>query len=419
MSNPVRWSAVTGGLLLAFVSSGQADDSALELFKRRITPILRSPKASSCVECHLSGVDLKDYIGDSQEETFAALRSAGLIDMKQPDRSKLLEFIRRAPEKPTPVGAAARKQEYEAFRAWIRAAVEDPKLAAAKTDSDQLGPTAPVEVIRHSRHDRVLRSFVENVWSEMGRCVSCHSPELNRNKIGRKGYTKEDVDAISWVVPRDPAGTLRQLVETGAIDIDDPDASSVLTKPAGLEEHGGGPKFAVGSRTDKNFRRFLADYAAIVNGKYEQADQLPEESAEVAVPTKQHLRIVDLPPGLGRKLLRADIYRHLGDGWSDAPWATAENPIAGKRKRWQSMVFAVAPRGSARAKELKPKEPIPAGRYLIKIYVDREDKTKKDRDYELGAPEFYGSVEVDGDWNVGYRPPKIIHAPPEDRLPDP
>jgi hypothetical protein len=401
-------------LLISTATVTADDESALELFKKRITPILRSPKASSCSECHLSGVDLKDYIGQTQQETFASLRAGGLIDVKDPDQSKILTFIQRAPKNPTPVGEEARRQEYLAFRAWIKAAVKDPDLAAAKTDSDQLGPAIPVEVIRHNRKDRVLRSFIENIWSETGRCVSCHSPELNRNKIGRNGYTKEDVDAISWVVPRDPAATLEKLVDTGNIDLEDPADSQVLTKPLGLVDHGGGPKFAVGSRTDKNFRRFLNDYAAVVRGEYEQAEQLPKQSAEVSVPTNQHLRIVDLPERFGRNLLRADLYRIEGDRVSAAPWATAENPIVGKRRMWQSLVFAVAPRGSDRAKGLRPDHSLPEGRYLVKIYIDRDDKTKEDRDYQLGQREFYGQVVTRGEWKPGYQPPMIVRAPAKD-----
>ncbi len=416
---PIRSITSPGSLaVLIFVAGSSAslaaDDSALELFKRRITPILRAPNASSCSECHLSGVDLKNYIGDTQEETFASLKSAGLIDLDRPDQSKLLQFIQRTPERPTPVGKKARQQEYEAFRAWIRAAVKDPKLAAAKTDNDQLGPTVPLEVVRHTRKDRVLDSFTQNIWSEMGRCVSCHSPELNRKKIGRNGFTKEDVDAISWVVPRDPAATLQKLVDTGNIDLDDPDQSLVLTKPAGLEDHGGGPKFALGSRTDKNFRRFLNDYAKIVSQKYKTKEQLPTPAPEVAVLSGRHLRIVDLPARFGRKLLRADIYRWLDTGWSKDRWATAENPIVGKRQMWQSMVMAVAPSDSKRARELKEADSLPAGRYLVKIYIDREDKTKKNRDYELGQSEFYGQVEMEGPWKPGFKPPKTVHAPAQD-----
>lgn len=407
---------LTAGIIPVLSPTISADDaSALDLFRQRITPILRSPNASSCSECHLSGVDLKDYIGKTQEQTFAALRAAGLIDMEQPDKSKLLQFIQRAPEKPTPVSQNARQLEYDAFRAWIRAAVRDPKLAAAQTETDQLGASVPVAIIRHARTDRVLQSFVDSIWSEVGRCVSCHSPEMNRNKIGRNGRTKEDIDAISWVVPRDPAATLKNLVDSGNIDLDDPESSPLLTKPVGLEEHGGGPKFALGSRTDKNFRRFLNDYAAVVSGKYTSADQLPGESNIVAVMTGQHLRIVDLPAEFDGKLLRADIYSRVGSMWSESPWATAENPINGKRQMWQSMVFAIAPRNTDRATNLKPDQPLPPGDYMVRIYVDQHDRMKRDRDYELGEADQYGEVEFGGDWPPGYQPPKIVHAPTEQR----
>ncbi|MEO2021835.1 MAG: L-rhamnose isomerase, partial [Pirellulaceae bacterium] len=155
-------------------------------------------------------------------------------------------------------------------------------------------------------------------------------------------------------------------------------------------------------------------YAEFDDGKYEQAEQLPKPSAEVSVLTGQHLRIVDLPEKLGRKLLRADIFRKTADGWSKDRWATAENPIVGRRKMWQSMVVSVAPRESARAKTLEPNQPLPAGQYLVKIYVDRHDKLKKNRDAELGAADLYGTVQNRGEWRVGYQPPKIVHAPVKD-----
>ncbi len=393
--------------------TSEADDaSSLELFQKRISPILRSPKASSCMECHLSGVDLKNYIGKTEEETFASLRSGGLIDLKNPDRSKILTFIKRAPKKESPISREVRKKEFDAFRAWIRLAVKDPELAAAKAGNDQLGPTLPLEVVRHTRKSRVLKSFVENIWSEVGRCVNCHSPELNRNQIGRNGLTKEDVEAISWVVPRNPAATLEMLIESGNIDTDNPELSSLITKPVGLEKHGGGPKFALGSRTDKNYRRFLNDYAAIVNGKYNKLEQLPEEPTEIAVLSKQQLRIVDLPARLDKKLLRVDIFRKVGRTWSKTRWATAESLINGERNMWQNVILVIAPRDSARAKKMKPNvSRLPAGRYLVKIYIDQDNKTKKDRDYQLGKRDFYGQVEIQGEWKPGYQPPKVIQFP--------
>src|SRR5690349_5224637 len=90
--------------------------SALAIFERRILPIFRAKSPSSCTECHLSGVDLKDYIHPDQATTFASLVAAGLVDAKRPEDSKLLEFIARKPEKPSLVTDKAREQEYDAFR---------------------------------------------------------------------------------------------------------------------------------------------------------------------------------------------------------------------------------------------------------------------------------------------------------------
>ena len=48
--------------------------SSLALFDERILPIFRSSDPSSCVQCHLASVDLKDYILPSEEKTFVSLR---------------------------------------------------------------------------------------------------------------------------------------------------------------------------------------------------------------------------------------------------------------------------------------------------------------------------------------------------------
>lgn len=382
--------------------------NSLTIFQDRIAPLLNSPARSSCTECHLSGVDLKDYIGESQEQTFASLRAAGMIDVRHPEQSKILAFIQRAPTTSTPVGEQIRKQEYEAFRAWILAASKDEKMVLLAADTNQLGPSVPVEVIRHTRRDHIVQVFRENIWSEIGRCVNCHSPELNRRMIGRDGRTQDDIDAISWIVPRDPEGTLQSLVDTGNIDLDEPDASLVLTKPVGLEKHGGGPKFALGSLTDKNFRSFLNDYASAVKGTYTLTDQLPTQSKELIAETGRHLRIVDLPGKLDGKLLKVDLYRMTEHGLSKHRIATAENPINGKQGQWQSSIYSVIKRNSDEAKLSQANKPIPEGRYLAKIFVDRNDKAKGNRDYEMDQADFLGQVEFDGTWDVGYREPKII-----------
>ena len=65
----------------------------LQLFDARIRPIFQSEDPSSCIQCHLSSVDLKDYILPSHQQTFASLKAQGLIDLTNPTESKILKLI--------------------------------------------------------------------------------------------------------------------------------------------------------------------------------------------------------------------------------------------------------------------------------------------------------------------------------------
>ncbi|RMG34564.1 MAG: hypothetical protein D6725_14045 [Planctomycetota bacterium] len=378
----------------------------MSIFRKRILPIARSNQASSCTECHFAGVDLRNFVTDDPAATFAALRDRGWIDPQRPGDSKLLRLIARKPEHEDPLMARVRAAEYAAFRDWIRAASADPAFRSAPPTRLEVGIELPPEVIRHARKDRVLQTLVDTIWTEMGRCVSCHSPDRNQRLVRKYG------PRVSWFRPHDPEGTLRVWVEHGLIDEEHPEKSLLLLKPLAQEvEHGGGPKFVAGSRTDKLFRRFLDDYAAVVTGRYRRAADLPSPLREIQRPTGQHLRIVGLPAEWNRKLMRVDLYRWLGDRWSAERWATADNPVVGPKRMWQSVVMACAPRDSERGRTLRKTETatLPPGRYLARIYVDRHGRTQHHRDYELGRDDLVAELIVQGPWPPGYRPPKIVH----------
>lgn len=384
--------------LLLSIAPAHAADSALDLFRQRITPILQAKDPSSCSECHLSGVDLKDYIGKTQEETFAALRDAGLVDVKKPEQSKLLAFIARKPEKNSLVSDKVRQQEYEAFAAWIVAAAKDPKLAAAKTGDAKLGPSVDDEVIRHARKDQVLASFLDNVWSEVGRCAACHSPDRNQKQV------KEHGAKVSWIKLRDPQGTLDNLLTTGIIDADAPEQSLLLMKPTNQVKHGGGVKMVVGDRTYKQFRAFIEDYAASSAGKYKTAKDLPKERAEASAVTDIWFKLEGVPAKYDQKLLQVDLHRwdEQTKAWSKDRWATGDRQVFGKGQLWQQHLSVTAPRDSSRAKEIVGKPTLPAGKYLAKIYIDQAGKLQKDYQSELGSSEFVGQVEIDSRWPAGY-----------------
>src|SRR5947208_3289177 len=121
-----------GALSLSAVGSSgfvAAAETASDIFTRRILPLAKAEKPSSCAECHAAGVDLSQYIKSDAATTFAAFRAAGLVNAEQPEKSKLLEFIARAPEKGDASIAKLRAEELAAFRTWITAAAKDPQLA--------------------------------------------------------------------------------------------------------------------------------------------------------------------------------------------------------------------------------------------------------------------------------------------------
>ncbi|GAC1468005.1 MAG: hypothetical protein NVSMB9_10220 [Isosphaeraceae bacterium] len=379
--------------------------TALAIFERRILPIFRAKEPSSCVECHLSGVDLKDYIHPEQDRTFAALVRAGMVNVDKPRDSKILEFIARKPKKPGLISEGIRTQEYDAFRAWLEAAVKEPSLLAARPGDERLGPTVPDAVIRHARKDRVLASFVDNVWAEVGRCAHCHSPDHNQEQVQKHGKR------VSWIKLGDPEATMTYMLDKGLIDPDAPEESLLLTKPTMQVKHGGGQKMVVGDRAYKRFRHFLEDYAAIVSEKYTTAGQLPEQDREVSATSEVWLKVEGVPARFDAMLLQADVYRREGNGWSKERWASADRQIHGQGELWQSTLSLTAPRGSERAEEIRRKPTLPPGRYLVRLYVDQKGDLGRDYRREMGKEQFVGEVEVESQWPEDYGSMTVVQFP--------
>jgi hypothetical protein len=395
----IQWAL--GSVVLA------ADDSSVAIFERRILPILQAKNPSSCSECHLSGVDLKDYVRPTQDETFAALRDGGLIDVAQPDRSKLLAFIARKPDKPSLVADKIRQQELEAFRAWIAAAVKDPQLLRAKGSGGKIGPQLPDEVIRHARKDRVLASFIDNVWSEVGRCAACHSPDRNQQQVKKHG------EHISWIRLGDPAATLAYLREAELIDLNQPAKSLLLLKPLNQVKHGGGQKMAFGDRTYKQFRQFIDDLATTEQGKYTSLKQLPAESTEVSSVSEIWFKLEGVPTKYDKLVLQVDLYRwdEPAKSWSKDRSATADRPIFGGGQLWQNHLSITAPRDSERAAAVRNSAVLPAGRYLAKIYIDQQHKFEKQYPAVLGDDDLVGQFEVTSRWPAGYGEMTVAQFP--------
>ena len=406
-------------LLSAFLipvsSVSAAGPTAAEIFEQRIMPIFKSPNPSSCVQCHLAGVDLKNYILPDAEKTFRSLRDQKLIDLERPDKSKIIKLIEKGKadaKAANAVSAKIRKLERDAFVAWITACAADPKLKEApKLDPKELAkPERPVDVIWHTRKDNVLESFEKNVWAWRFRCMNCHTEGTPQSDKLRK----EHGDRVSWVKKAGAAATMDYLMATKLIDIENPEKSLLLTKPLG-EKHGGGIKFVVGDDAYKGFRTWIEDVAAIRKNKYLTAKDLPpaNDSQPLRFGSDIWLKITDCPPEWHGKLLQARIYPWDANRsmWEDFPIAVSDRPVNGKMKLWQHNLTLLSAKNLERAEEFRKRAALPEGKYLVKMYVDAEEKLAKDWKAVLTEKEFAGQIEVQSAWKPGYGSMTAVTAP--------
>jgi hypothetical protein len=392
-------------VLFAHQVAAHADDPA-KVFEERILPIFKSPNPSSCTRCHLASVDLKDYILPSAKETFLALRDQGLIDLEKPDASKILALINRGQNDPKAAGLISAKQqkaEYDAFAAWIKACAADASLRSApKPEKAPALSVKPVEVVRHSRKDRMLASFESNIWSMRFRCMNCHTEGSPQNDK----LVKEHGQRVAWFKKGGPEATMDYLLASKLIDLKDPEKSLLLTKPLNTVKHGGGIKFVVGDQGYKAFRAWIEDVVAMKTGKYATAADLPpKETGPLQFGTDMWLKIDKTPDAWGDKLLQANVYAWdaKARAWEKEPIATTDRTVWGKGKLWQHTVTLLAAPGSERAKLWAKRKPsLPPGKYLIKVYVDSAEKSKKDWKAALGEEEYVGQVEIQARWGEGY-----------------
>ncbi len=401
MNRLIRGIALT--FVIAIVHPGQAADEApADIFQRRIMPIFKSPNPSSCVDCHLGGVQLKDYILPSSEKTFLSLRDQGLVDLNDPDKSRILSWIKRSDDGAALVAESVRQQEFEAFSAWIKTCASDPALRDAPPLSDkQLAKSAAsVEVIRHGRSDHVLERFTHTVWAMRFRCMDCHIEGTAQNKKLVAQYGEQ----VAWMKRDGPEATLNYLRSTDLIDTRRPDQSKLLLKPLNISKHGGGIKFMVGDEGYKAFRAFVEDVAKVSTNQDKTAAALPKSDGILRYGTDVWLKLTDLPSEWGDRLVLARVFAwdEAKSTWEPQPIASTDRLSSGKLRLWQHTLTLQAPDGSRWAQQWSSGVKLPEGRYLIKVYVDRAGRLLNDWRAELGPKDYVGQAEIRSEWQGGY-----------------
>ncbi len=391
-----------------------ADSSAGEIFTRRILPIFNSPQPSSCVQCHLAGVDLKNYILPTHEKTFLSLRDQGLVDLAKPADSKILKLINmQDAQKPGAnlIHQQVREAELAAFRAWIEACAADPALSKApKLSAKALAqPARPNEVIRHARKDRLLQSFEDNIWAMRFRCMSCHIEGTPENAK----LVKENGEQVAWMKREGAEATMNYLIGSHLIDVDKPLQSELLLKPLNEVKHGGGQKFIVGDQGYQAFRNWLEDYAKIAKDRYPTAASLPKiDTRTQRFGSQAWIKLQNAKPAWGAMLLQTDIYAWdaAAKKWEATPIASTDR-LANAKWGWQHTLTLLADRDSARAKSWSSGKPaLPPGKYLVKVYVDQEGNAGKNWQQGRVASDYVGQMEIDARWSEGYGAMTLIDA---------
>lgn len=421
------------------------DSSAIALFNERIMPIFRSPKPSSCVQCHLAAVDLKNYIKPSHEETFLSLRDQGLIDVASPKESKILTLIhmgeKDADKRSKLIHEKTRKAEFEAFAAWIEACCHDSDLIKRQSADgfEPARPESPDAVIRHARKSRVVDSFVRNVWSQRMRCFPCHTPhEIDPANPQHKKPAERQLELVKKfgqkvnLFQETPEKTLQQWIVNSRISSkrhlpmlnrEDPRKSLIILKPtaklpAKKEDgqfekpssvepvsHMGGLKMHVDDQSYKAIVGWIQDYANVVGNRYKSVDDLPADNWQ---PTLRVLRMKDCPESwhVGTPV---QLFVHQWDEqratWNEDAIAFTQGTVTPRRIVNGSLFVFRTGEKSAVAND---DNPLQQGKYRVSVYVDQHHRIAEDPTAMLDKRDLKGHVELVAHWQEGFKKAEMV-----------
>ncbi|HEX9621527.1 MAG TPA: hypothetical protein VF989_15390 [Polyangiaceae bacterium] len=258
------------------VATTACDEDAAEIYERRIEPVLADDRPKSCNQCHLSGVDLGLFVRDTPCESMACLIDMDLVDLEEPENSRILTWIERAAPESELITEDVIQAEYDGFLEWIEqtASCTDSACLDAECGPPGAGATCeeeplPTEVTGEEELDdcsdlSIEHLFKESVYAWRGRCFPCHfSDQQFADETAPRWLNVEDnCDAASLE-------TLRTIVQNGYIDVENPAESLLLLKPLpeseGGVEHGGHDKFQdTSDPAYVSFLNFFEQYADCV-----------------------------------------------------------------------------------------------------------------------------------------------------------
>jgi len=246
-------------------------ERALELYEKRIAPLMAEDRVDSCNKCHFAGVELRQYVRETPCATMACMQQLDVVDLEVPEDSKILSWIRRSEPDSELITDEVVAEEHAAFREWIdyHARCGDDVCGtiadACGEETALVEPEHSAETLLEGCDDaQITQAFADKIYVWNGRCAHCHSTSFD--SVPGAGSTLPQ-----WMAPYDHPDAARRtmlnLLSIGAIDTESPAKSNLLMKPLGVHyggvEHGGGDKFdGIDDPAYNDFLAWLEQYAA-------------------------------------------------------------------------------------------------------------------------------------------------------------
>lgn len=240
----------------------------LELYERRIKPLVDGSQPSSCNQCHLSGVDLGMYVQSDPCQTMACLQKQGMVDFASPKDSKILAQIKMAKPQSTLITQDVIDAEYQGFLEWITYASScmeqtcGPITEACKSPSDAIGTTGGAKELLGGCTEAALGElFRTKIYGQRGRCSPCHlapgTKEWPTTHFFDTSFSQGDGQEAEF---KAALYSMYNIIGIGALDLQNPEKSILLLNPLdpkyGGLPHAGHIKFA--NKQDKTYLAFLA-----------------------------------------------------------------------------------------------------------------------------------------------------------------
>lgn len=243
-------------------------DEQKDLYEKRIKPLVDGSQPSSCNQCHLSGVDLAMFVQKNPCETMACLAKQGLVDLKAPEKSKILEQIKLAKPQSRLITQTVIEAEHDGFLEWITFASKCMNDVcgtienACQSPSTAEGETGGAkQVLGGCTESELGESFQAKVWKWRGRCMPCHVPPGSPQNP-TKTWIDGDSNTAKTAGEKYASAlyTMYNLIGIGAVNADVPEKSIFILNPlapaSGGLPHKGHVKIA--NKNEQTYKDFLA-----------------------------------------------------------------------------------------------------------------------------------------------------------------